>query len=584
MARTEKEMHAKITADDRDFKQKTDSVKKQGKSLGNTMSRIGKQIAGAFAAAFAFTSIIRGFKSMITTTAEFEKSLASLSAITGATGDELGFYGDTARDLARKTTLSAAEIVEAFKLMGSARPELLKNKEALAAVTKEAIVLAEASGMQVVDATNALAKAMNQFNIPAAEAGRAINVLAAGSKFGAAEIPAVAEAIKSMGTAANMANISLEESVAMIETLAEKGLSGAQSGTMLRNVILRLQTGIDDFNPKVVGVSQALENLAAANLDSAELTKMFGLESQQAAAILIELRKRFNDLTESVTGTNTAYEQQAVMTDTLQDKWTMFKDTLGDLTIRGDKFTTSLKGILSSATELMQVMQDTASSKTLKWWEKIALQFNQVIPGGLKLTRKELDALEKGRDKSLKSLGDLIDLEEKLISIKDIGNKKGKEAAKSYQQAVEAVSQPMHEQLQILEKTDEEILKLSDSLTNIDESYMVVGKNIKELVYQLTYAEQAAILFGEALMDAAVAGEMGIKDYGREVLNVIRKTIKAYIAEGVAKAASQALGSLPFPFNIAAASVAAGAAAALFNTLIPAFADGGAVQVLHLHL
>ena len=627
MARTEKEMRAKITADDRDFKRKTESAKKQGKSLGNTMSRIGKQIAVAFAGAFAFTSIIRGFKRMITTTAEFEKSLASLSAITGATGNDLSFYGDTARDLARKTTLSAAEIVDSFKLMGSARPELLKNKEALAAVTKEAIVLAEASGMQVVDATNALAKAMNQFNVPAAEAGRVINVLAAGSKYGAAEIPAVADAIKSMGTAANLANISLEESVAMIETLAEKGLSGAESGVMLRNVILMLQKEADHLNPRVVGISKALENLAAENLSSAEMTQMFGLRNQQAASILVENTKRIDELTKSVTGTNTAYEQHAIVTDTLQAKWTMFKDTLGDLTIRGDRFTESLKNSLSAATEWMQVMQDTASSKTLKWWEKLALSVNN-LTGGLALNKEQLDALEKGRDKSLKSLGDLIDLEEKLLDVRGDGAEKGKEAEKTfneqtasiaefageiarlreskeklgaadkeeiarinqlteryatakdalenYRGAVEAILPPAEDFSHIMERSDEEILTFLGDLELVTDEFERMPDALLKIVDHMALATEAARYFGESVMWASVQGEMGLKEYSRTVANTARENIKAYMAEAIAATIKAHVGL--GPVGLALAGLAAGAAAALFNTWVPAFAQGGAVS------
>ena len=134
---------------------------------------------------------------------------------------------------------------------------------------------------------------MNQFNIPANEASRVINALAAGSKMGAEAIPGLANSITIMGTVADMANISLEQSVGLIETLAEKGLSGAESGTQLRNVILKLQSEADRFNPAIVGMSKALRNLAAENYSAAKLTEMFGLRNQQAAAILIQNVDKF---------------------------------------------------------------------------------------------------------------------------------------------------------------------------------------------------------------------------------------------------------------------------------------------------
>jgi len=60
-------------------------------------------------------------------------------------------------------------------------------------------------------------------------------------------------------------------------------------------------------------------------------------------------------------------------------------------------------------------------------------------------------------------------------------------------------------------------------------------------------------------------------------LNSARQLIKAYIAEGVAVAIKSALVNVPFPFNVIAAGLAGGGAAALFGRLVPSFAEGGMV-------
>ena len=646
-----KRLHADITADDRDFRNKADRTAKKGNWLSGQFKKIGGAIAAAMAGAFAFTKIIQGLKTVIKNTADFEKSLASLSAITGATGDELKFYGKEARDMARETMFGASEIVEAFKLMGSARPELLKNKDALAAVTKEALILAEASGMDATEATLSLAKAMNQFNIPAEEAGRVINVLAAGSKFGAAEIPAVADAIKSMGTAANMANISLEQSVGMIEALAEKGLSGAESGTMLRNVILMLQKEADHLNPQIVGMSKALENLAAENLSSAEMTQMFGLRNQQAATILVENRHRIDELTTSVTGTTTAYEQQAAVTDTLHAQWKIFGDTLADLTIKGDGFTTSLKNLLKGTTDWMQSMQIAASSDTIKWWEKTAILFNNILPGGMKMTKEQVDALEKSREKSSSGLRELVELEEELLSIYDDGNKVVEEQIKTigdYKKKIDELRESLQklapEDLEQIKLTNEKIdryeelikaateyrgivddppppapplptesvkefterlqrqteaqkalrqaqLEAIDTLFGLDEAYQALDETVKnidetwdrsfdKIEQGFTRLQESALAWGDAVIWAGVQGEGSLKDYARTVVEETKKAIAAYLAETVALAVRNAVGS--GPWGIALAGLAGGTAAAAFNTAVnkylPTFAEGGAVS------
>lgn len=85
----------------------------------------------------------------------------------------------------------------------------------------------------------------------------------------------------------------------------------------------------------------------------------------------------------------------------------------------------------------------------------------------------------------------------------------------------------------------------------------------------------AAMEFGNAIMQAGVEGEDGLKGLARVAVSTAKKIISAELAKGVASAVSSALSSVPFPFNIVAGGVAGGAAAALFNNLIPSFAGGG---------
>ena len=126
---------------------------------------------------------------MIEKSDEFGKSVASLSALTGLVGKELQWLSKQAKEVSKSgtdagiaITSSAKDIVDAYTLMGSSKPELLKNKEALDQVTQSALILAEAAGMEATEAVESLANTMNQFGAPASEASRYINVLAAGSK------------------------------------------------------------------------------------------------------------------------------------------------------------------------------------------------------------------------------------------------------------------------------------------------------------------------------------------------------------------------------------------------------------------
>lgn len=281
--------------------------------LESAFTKVAAAVA-SFAAALAIGNVIR---ESVNAARAYEKTLADLSAITGVAGDGLVRLSDEAKDLARNSTASSGAVVEAMKLIASAKPELLETAGALTAVTKEAIALAEASGMQLPAAAEAVTLALNQFGEGADQAARFVNVLAAGAKFGASEIGDTAIALKNSAVSAAAARVSFEETNAALQALAAGGIKGGEAGTALRNVILKLENDTDKkLKPSVVGLAGALEALGQQNLSSAALTKMFGLENVNAAQALIGSAQAVKNLTGQLTGTNTAYEQAATNTDT----------------------------------------------------------------------------------------------------------------------------------------------------------------------------------------------------------------------------------------------------------------------------
>ena len=264
---------------------------------------------------------------------KLEDSLASLSAITGATGKDLEFFADSATELSSASTQARVDVVKAFELIGSAKPELLGSQEALVGVTKEVITLAEAARLQLPEAALALTGALNQFGAPAEQAGRFINVLAAGSKAGASPVKAITQSIKSFGVAAASSNISIEESVALVEVLGDKAIFAGEAGTALRNILGKL-SAVEVLPPEAVsqlesaGVNLSvlsdntipftdrLRELAKIQGNANALTKVFGEENKIAAQVLVENTDRFDELTAAVTDTNVAYEQQAIQANT----------------------------------------------------------------------------------------------------------------------------------------------------------------------------------------------------------------------------------------------------------------------------
>ena len=264
-----------------------------------------------------------------------ESSQAELKALTGLDDSSIQWLTEQAEKLS--TTMdesglrirqSSDEILQAYMLIGSKKPELLKDKEALNAVTIEAMRLAAAAKIDLKDAVTATTVSLNMYGESADQAARYVNVLAAGSKEGAADVSAQAASIKNAGVAASGAGVSIEQLQGTIQMLAEKGLEAEPAGTALRKFFLVLQTGPDETNPKVVGLQTSLENLNKKSLTAAQIQTMFGEEAYSAASILIDNADKVRQYTEAVTDTNIAMEQAAINSDTNEAKMAQYRNSI----------------------------------------------------------------------------------------------------------------------------------------------------------------------------------------------------------------------------------------------------------------
>lgn len=307
---------------------------------------IGQSVLQGVSFAFA-TTLVQGIqqaaaavvdfaKESVAAFSEFEDAALSLQSITGVGAEGLELYGDAAKRLAGETKFAASETVKAFELIGSAQPALLKNQEALVGVTEAAITLAEASGQTLPEAATNLTGALNQFGAGADQANRFINTLAAASLEGAAAIPNVTIALKQFGAVAAANNVNIEESAALIEVLAEKSIQGAEAGTALRNVLLRLSAAdalpkdaidrltaagvsLDILSDKSIPVADRLQELSKIVDDQTTLVKVFGAENVVAGQIVLGNVDKFRQLTDAVTGTDTAFTQAATRSASLSN-------------------------------------------------------------------------------------------------------------------------------------------------------------------------------------------------------------------------------------------------------------------------
>ena len=291
-------------------------------SLNNAANGLKKYSGIILSFVGSLTGATLGFQKCAEEAEKFEENLDNLSALTGLGGKNLSWLGDQAKEMSVKTTesgikikQSATDILDAFTKIGSQRPELLKNKEALAAVTEDAIILSEAAKIELEPATASLANIMNQFNEKSSSSRRIINELAAGSQTGSGDIQYLSNAIEKCGTSAYLMGMKTNQTIGVVEAIAPKFKDASQAGNSFDKVLLTMKDKQIGYQSGLFNMNDALDELQTRFAKGEKASDLFGKEHAKMAEVLVMAKDDVIRYTEAVTGTDKALEQAAKNTN-----------------------------------------------------------------------------------------------------------------------------------------------------------------------------------------------------------------------------------------------------------------------------
>lgn len=280
-----------------------------GNGFGSLSTMIGKITPQAAAATAAFAMLSKGVSDNIKYNKELDVSLSALKAITGDSTEAMNTYREAAIQMGRTTPQTASQVADAFKTIAQMKPELTSSKQGLIEVTEASLALANAQGTDVATAADIVTRALNVYGVSARYAAQYSNVLAAGCRNGSGDIEWLGNAFGKAGATVKAVGMSYEDTITTLELLSRRIKDSTSAGAQLRNVLIYLEkTNDNELRPSVVGISQALKNLADRQYDLNTITNIFKKQNIEAATTLIEYAGEFDNLREKVTGTNTAFE------------------------------------------------------------------------------------------------------------------------------------------------------------------------------------------------------------------------------------------------------------------------------------
>lgn len=310
-------------------------------SLIPSFGKLAKQAIGLGATYAVFQGLRAGGSALV----DFEKNVAGLRVILDDLSDkQFDPYKKQIIDVARATRVSAVDVAASFEKIAELNYDMAKTPEGLAGIAKSAITLSRAARIELTPATEGLIAIMSQFDVKAKDADRLSNALAAGFKFGSASIEDQIESYKGFGTVAKEANVTMEQSIALTQTLAKYQLKGAESGTALRSAIIHLQNAGAGYKSGKFSLNDALDEmrkkLASLKNDKSRdalLNALFGIRAVTQGRLLGRSAELMAALTRNVSGTNEAFKQAEITTGTFASKWDQLKGSIATYLVSNDR-------------------------------------------------------------------------------------------------------------------------------------------------------------------------------------------------------------------------------------------------------
>lgn len=281
----------------------------------------------------------------------FEAEMSKVSAISGATGDELSSLTDKAKEMGAKTKFSATESAQAMEYMAMAgwkTADMLNGIEGI-------MNLAAASGEDLATTSDIVTDALTAFGLSAQDSTHFADVLAAASSNANTNVSMMGETFKYVAPVAGALGFSVEDCGVAIGLMANSGIKAGQAGTSLRQMLSRLtkptkevQTAMNTLGLSLtdsVGNVKSLDTVMSdlrsgfSGLSKAEQTQIAtSLAGQEAMSGLLAIvnasDEDFNKLKDSIYNADgAAAEMAATMQDNLAGQITILKSGLEGLGI-----------------------------------------------------------------------------------------------------------------------------------------------------------------------------------------------------------------------------------------------------------
>lgn len=315
---------------------------------------------------------------------DFDSAMSKVSAVSGATGNDLLKLRDKAKEMGAATKFTATESAQAFNYMAMAG---WKTEDMLNGI--EGIMnLAAAAGADLAITSDIVTDALTAFGKSAKDSGQLADIMAAASSNANTNVEMMGETFKYVAPVAGALGYSMEDTAVAIGLMANSGVKASQAGTALRSILSRLAAP-----PKSCAVAMSKLGISITRSDGTmrslgEVMEMLrskfqGLSKEQQTqyahdiagqyamsgllAIVNAAPNDYEKLTKAVQKSNGVAKSMAdTMNNNLGGKLTLFKSKLEGIALTiFERLEPSLSGALKSTEKFVGSIDWKSFGKTV---------------------------------------------------------------------------------------------------------------------------------------------------------------------------------------------------------------------------
>jgi len=246
--------------DVRGFEQPLGRITGKSSEFQKSLEASNARVIAFGASAGMIYSVQTAMSKLVESTIEVEKALTDINVLLGLSSSQLGDFSDQLFEAASRNATSFANAAEAageFARQGLSTNETIQR-------TSDALTLARLSGLGFEASVRAITAALNSFSKEALTSTEIVDRMAAVDAAFAVSSADLAEALRRVASSADSANVSLNETIAVV-TAAQQitARGGAKIGNAFKTIFTRLQ------RPKVL---DQLEQIGVKTKNAAGMT------------------------------------------------------------------------------------------------------------------------------------------------------------------------------------------------------------------------------------------------------------------------------------------------------------------------